>query len=88
MAAVARHATTVARRRQNLDGGDAGRQIGVVTSGTHSPTLGRPIGIGYVPTEKAAIGTEIEVSIRGKARRARVCKTPFYQRAKSKGASA
>lgn len=57
-----------------------GAPVGVVTSGTHSPTLGRPIGIGYVPPAHAHVGAELDVDIRGKARRARVCKTPFYQR--------
>ena len=58
----------------------AGAPLGVVTSGTHSPTLGRPIGIGYVPLTHADVGAELEVEVRGQARRARVCKTPFYRR--------
>jgi aminomethyltransferase len=61
--------------------------VGVVTSGTFSPTLRKPIGIGYVPAELSAVGSEIFVRIRDKLRRARVVKTPFYRREAGKGAS-
>jgi aminomethyltransferase len=64
---------------------DGGAKVGVVTSGTHSPTLGRAIGLGYVPADLARVGAEIAIDIRGKARRARVCKTPFYERRKLTG---
>ncbi|MBI3025333.1 MAG: glycine cleavage system aminomethyltransferase GcvT [Candidatus Tectomicrobia bacterium] len=57
-----------------------GRPAGAVTSGTMSPTLGKAIGIGYVPLTHAGEGCEIAVEIRGKARAARVVKTPFYRR--------
>jgi aminomethyltransferase len=70
----------IARHGYPIVSGDT--QIGVVTSGTHSPTLGRAIGIGYVPPSHAAVGSEIAISIRGQGRRARVCKTPFYVRPK------
>lgn len=53
---------------------------GLVTSGTHSPTLGRPIGLALLPTPAAEIGTEFEVDIRGRAARARIVPTPFYKR--------
>ncbi len=59
-----------------------GEHIGFVTSGTHSPTLGKAIGLGYVPARYAAPGTEIQVMIRDKAARALVVKTPFYKREK------
>ena len=55
------------------------RTIGVVTSGTVSPTLNEPIGIGYVETSKSAIGTEILVEIRDRKVKAQVVKTPFVQ---------
>ena len=55
----------------------AGEAIGVVTSGTQSPTLGKAIGLGYVTSENAAVGTEIFVSIRDKAIKAVVVKIPF-----------
>lgn len=53
------------------------REIGKVTSGTHSPTLDAPIGIAYVDTDFAAEGTEFTVDIRGRKVKAQVCKTPF-----------
>jgi len=53
---------------------------GVVTSGTHSPTLGRPIGLALLPSGAAAVGTEFEVDIRGRSAAARVVPTPFYKR--------
>ena len=57
-----------------------GEPSGVVTSGTMSPSLGKAIGIGYVPISHAEAGSEIEVDIRGKARAAKVVKTPFYRK--------
>jgi aminomethyltransferase len=53
---------------------------GEVTSGTHSPTLDVGIGMGYVPSEQSAVDTELEIDVRGKPRRARVVKKPFYKR--------
>ena len=55
---------------------------GIVTSGTHSPTLGKPIGLALLPTAASAVGTEFEVDIRGRAAAVRVVKTPFYKRPK------
>ena len=53
---------------------------GEVTSGTHSPTLDVGIGMGYVPADMAAPGTELEIDVRGKARRAEVVKKPIYRK--------
>ena len=53
---------------------------GVVTSGTHSPTLGKPIGLALLPAAAAPVGTEFEVEIRGRGAAARVVPTPFYKR--------
>jgi aminomethyltransferase len=61
---------------------DGKEEIGVVTSGTHSPTLKKAIGLAYLPQEKSALGSEFTVLIRGKETRARVAATPFYKRAK------
>ncbi len=61
---------------------EGGVEIGVVTSGTHSPTLKKAIGLAYLPLDKCAQGTEFMVLIRGKETRARVVPTPFYKRAK------
>ena len=54
-----------------------GAEVGVVTSGSFSPSLERCIGLGYVRADLAAVGTEIDVAIRGQSHRARVAKTPF-----------
>jgi aminomethyltransferase len=56
-----------------------GQVIGIVTSGSQSPTLGKPIGMGYVKTEYAAPGTDIFISISGKSLPATVVKLPFLQ---------
>jgi aminomethyltransferase len=53
---------------------------GVVTSGSHSPCLETGIGMGYVPAAAGAVGTEIEVDVRGKLRRAEVRKKPLYEK--------
>ena len=42
------------------------RQVGQVTSGSLSPTLGEPIGMGYVETQYAATGTELDMEVRGR----------------------
>jgi aminomethyltransferase len=61
---------------------EGGSEVGVVTSGTHSPSLKKAIGLAYLPPQKAAAGTEFTVLIRGKETKARVVPTPFYKRAK------
>ena len=53
--------------------------IGIVTSGTQSPSLNKAIGMGYVPTGLSKEGSEIYISIRGKRLLARVVKLPFYK---------
>jgi aminomethyltransferase len=55
----------------------AGNEIGEVTSGTQSPTLGKAIGLAYVKAEHAGIGSEIFVDIRNTPIKATVVKTPF-----------
>ncbi|HEV8515360.1 MAG TPA: glycine cleavage system aminomethyltransferase GcvT [Cyclobacteriaceae bacterium] len=55
----------------------AGNVIGKVTSGTQSPMLSIGIGLGYVTTEHASVGSEIFIEVRGKALKAVVSKTPF-----------
>ncbi|MCH5690700.1 hypothetical protein LWM68_44625 [Niabella sp. W65] len=56
---------------------EAGNNIGVVTSGTQSPTLGKAIGLGYVQTAKAAIGSDIFIKVRDKQLAATIVKMPF-----------
>jgi aminomethyltransferase len=63
-----------------LDGG--GREIGHVTSGSPAPFLKKNIALAYVPPEFAAIGTAVQVEIRGQGVGAQVVPTPFYKRAK------
>jgi aminomethyltransferase len=55
----------------------SGNIIGKVTSGTQSPMLSIGIGLGYVTTPHAAIGSEIFIDVRGKALKAIVSKTPL-----------
>ncbi len=62
-----------------------GEPVGVCTSGGPSPTLGKSIGLGYVPIALTAVGTPILVDCRGKSIEAKVVKTPFYKRKPSSG---
>jgi aminomethyltransferase len=67
--------------RHDYEIGDAnGNVVGVVTSGTQSPSLEKAIGLGYVPTSMAALGTEIFILIRGKALKAVVVSLPFFKK--------
>jgi aminomethyltransferase len=58
----------------------SGAVIGTCTSGSPGPTVGKNIGLGYVPSSLAAIGTELVVDCRGRKAEAVVVKTPFYKR--------
>jgi aminomethyltransferase len=58
-----------------------GNNIGIVTSGTQSPSLGKAIGMGYVKTEFTALDSEIFILIRDKKIAAKVVKMPFYKKA-------
>ena len=55
------------------------KEIGRVTSGTLSPSLGISIGIGYVETAFSEIGSEFNVDIRGRGAKAKVVATPFVK---------
>jgi len=57
----------------------AGKFLGHVTSGTMSPSTGKSIGLGYVPYDTRALGTEIFIDIRHKQIKAKIVKLPFYQ---------
>jgi aminomethyltransferase len=64
----------VPRQGMAIEGG------GEVTSGTHSPLLDLGIGMGYVASPQAEPGTELTIDVRGRPRRARVVRKPFYKR--------
>jgi aminomethyltransferase len=57
-----------------------GNVVGIVTSGTQSPSLGIAIGMGYVPSALAAVDSEIYIRIRNKDIKAKVVKMPFYKK--------
>lgn len=57
-----------------------GNAIGVVTSGSPSPTLGKNIALAYVPPPMSAVGTAVLVEIRTQKCKAQVVSTPFYKR--------
>jgi aminomethyltransferase len=54
-----------------------GNEIGIITSGTQSPSLGKAIGMAYLATGHTAMGTDVFVMIRDKAVKAQVVKMPF-----------
>lgn len=66
---IARHGYEIQDEHGNL--------IGHITSGTQSPTLGKAIGMGYVSTAYAALGTPIQVIIRNQPLKAQIVKIPF-----------
>ncbi|MGE6577088.1 glycine cleavage system aminomethyltransferase GcvT [Paenibacillus xylanexedens] len=57
-----------------------GVQIGEVTTGTQSPTLKRNLGLALIDSKYAALGTPLEIEIRGKKLKSEVVKTPFHKR--------
>jgi len=66
--------------RQGYDIVDGqGHKIGIVTSGTMSPSLGKGIGLGYVPTIFASVDSKINIQVRKNAIPATVVKLPFYK---------
>src|SRR5437867_227628 len=67
--AVARHAYPVSKD---------GCAVGIVTSGSYGPSVDRYIGIAYVETARASVGTKLDVEIRGQGKAAQVVRTPFY----------
>ena len=74
LAAFVMEEKAIPRQDMPIEGG------GRVTSGTHSPMLDRGIGMGYVPSERAAPGAELVVDVRGKPRRGRIVEKPIYRK--------
>jgi aminomethyltransferase len=58
---------------KNLDG----QVIGVITSGTQSPSLGKAIGLGYINTAFTSLDTLVHIQVRDKQLKAKVVKVPF-----------
>ena len=58
----------------------AGAKVGVCTSGSPGPTVGKNIGLGYLPKTMSEVGSEFLVDCRGRTVEAVVVKTPFYTR--------
>ncbi|HYG60028.1 MAG TPA: glycine cleavage system aminomethyltransferase GcvT [Symbiobacteriaceae bacterium] len=65
--------------RQGYEIAKDGQVVGEVTTGTMSPTLEKAIGLARVPIALTDLGSEFDVVIRGKALKAKVIETPFYQ---------
>jgi aminomethyltransferase len=70
---IARHGYSV-----SVDG--ASGPVGVVTSGTQTPTVGKAIGLAYVPAGRVTPGTPLAIDVRGRSVAAHVVPTPFYKR--------
>jgi aminomethyltransferase len=60
-----------------------GRDIGIVTSGAHSPTLGAEIGLALIDADAAGVGKPLEIVIRGRPVKAEQVKLPFYRRSRN-----
>ena len=67
---------------------ESGAAVGVITSGSPSPTLGKNIALAYVPPAMSAVGTIIFVEVRGQRVKAQVVATPFYKRVRKAAAPA
>lgn len=57
-----------------------GQTVGVITSGIPSPTLSKPVALGYIDAAHADVDTEVNVDVRGKALPFVITKPPFYSR--------
>ena len=68
--------------RQGHEVKSGGQTVGVVTSGTWSPSFEKAVGLAYVPAELAAPGTPLEIDVRGRPLAAKVVEVPFYRRPK------
>jgi len=60
----------------------SGKEIGYVTSGSYAPFLKKNIALAYVPPELSAVGSELQVEIRGQGVKAKIVPAPFYKKPK------
>lgn len=67
-----------ARRGVEVQGTE-GEAVGAITSGAFGPTVGGPVAMGYVAASHAAVGTKVNLIIRGKAQPAEIVSLPFVQ---------
>lgn len=74
---IARHGYPVLLKEDDTE------PVSLVTSGTQSPTLGKALGMTYLPIEATEVGTEFFVQIRSRTTPARVVELPFYSRKKA-----
>jgi len=65
--------------RHGYDIFDGDTVVGKITSGTFSPSLQKPVALGYVPRDNAKSGSKLEVAIRNRRFTATVVKPPFYK---------
>jgi len=72
--AIARHNNPVLKE---------GTPVGVITSGSWSPSLSEAIALAYLPKDLASLGSQLEVEVRGRNHPAEVVKRPFYRRSRS-----
>jgi len=61
---------------------ESSAEIGYVTSGSYAPFLKKNIALAYVPPECAALGSTVQVEIRGQGVKAQVVPTPYYKKPK------
>ena len=59
---------------------ESGKEIGVVTSGTKSPTLNKSLGLALISAEYAKVDTQLKIEVRNKLIDAVIVKTPFYKK--------
>jgi aminomethyltransferase len=72
----------IARQGDSIALPDTTTQIGVVTSGTKTPTVQRALGMAFVAAENSAVDSPVSVVVRGREIRATIVALPFYKRKK------
>lgn len=74
----------IARQGDTL--ADSGSQVGVITSGTKTPTVNKALGMAFIRADLAAPGTKVSAVVRGRSIAAHVVALPFYKRPSGKAA--